>query len=65
MLAVFLLTGCDRNKKNEHFNPVIPVEIEVLGNTTSREDDGAHFFKHEFRCVSVTEDLRESKRRLL
>ena len=33
MLAVLLLTGCDRNKKNEHFNPVIPVEIEVLGNT--------------------------------
>ncbi len=65
MLAVFLLMGCDRNKKNEHFNPVIPVEIEVLGNTTLREDDGTHLFKHEFRRVSVTENRREINRRLL
>lgn len=34
MLVALLLTGCgDRNKSKQTFNPVIPVEIDVVGDT--------------------------------
>ena len=41
LMTILLVSCSDKNKSKQTFNPVIPVEIEVVGNT-----DGSNYRKY-------------------